>query len=63
MTTINEIFAKPIDRAIEGVIKADETSHLATEVEEYVLTNEAAKALAHVGDANANYTNANGLLI
>ena len=35
VTNINEIFAKPIDRAIEGVIKADDTSQLATEVEEY----------------------------
>lgn len=63
MTTINEIFAKPIDRAIEGVIKADDTSHLATEVEEYVLTNEAAKGLEHVLEAYANYTNANGVWI
>lgn len=63
MTTINEIFAKPISRAIEGVIKADDTSHLATEVEEYVLTNEAAKGLTHVLEAYTNYTNANGVWI
>ncbi len=60
---INEIFAKPIARAIEGVIKADDTSHLATEVEEYVLTNEAAKGLEHVLEAYTNYTNANGVWI
>ncbi|GAA1511033.1 hypothetical protein BJ978_001565 [Agromyces terreus] len=60
---INEIFAKPIGRAIEGVIKADDTSHLATEVEEYVLTNEAAKGLEHVLEAYTNYTNANGVWI
>nr|WP_242630351.1 BREX system P-loop protein BrxC [Kocuria rosea] len=63
MTTINEIFAKPINRAIEGVIKADDASHLATEVEEYVLTNEAAKGLEHVLEAYTNYTNANGVWI
>lgn len=60
---INEIFAKPIGRAIEGVIKADDTSHLATEVEEYVLTNEAAKGLEHVLETYTNYTNANGVWI
>lgn len=63
MSLINEIFAKPIDRAIEGVIKADDTSQLATEVEEYVLTNEAAKGLEHVLEAYTNYTNANGVWI
>lgn len=63
VTAINEIFAKPINRAIEGVIKADDTSHLATEVEEYVLTNEAAKGLEHVLEAYTNYTNANGVWI
>lgn len=62
-TVINEIFAKPIGRPIEGVIKADDTSHLATEVEEYVLTNEAAKGLEHVLEAYTNYTNANGVWI
>lgn len=31
MTQINEIFAKPISREIEGVIKADDVSQLATE--------------------------------
>ncbi|MFF5036618.1 BREX system P-loop protein BrxC [Nocardia salmonicida] len=61
--TINEIFGKRIDRAIEGVIKADDTSQLATEVEEYVLTNEAAKGVEHVLEAYTNYTNANGVWI
>ncbi|WP_440714148.1 BREX system P-loop protein BrxC [Gordonia sp. FQ] len=63
MTTINEIFAKPIDRSIEGVIKADDISQLATEVEEYVLTNEAAKGVEQVLEAYTNYTNANGVWI
>lgn len=63
VTVINDIFAKPISRPIEGVIKADDTSHLATEVEEYVLTNEAARGLEHVLEAYTNYTNANGVWI
>ena len=42
---LNEIFAKDVQRPIEGVIKADDVAHLKTEVEEYVLTNEAAKGL------------------
>lgn len=63
MTLINDIFAKPIGRAIEGVIKADDASQLATEVEEYVLTNEAAKGIEHVLEAYTNYTNANGVWV
>jgi hypothetical protein len=63
MTQINEIFAKPISREIEGVIKADDISQLATEVEEYVLTNEAAKGLEHVLEAYTNYSSANGVWI
>jgi len=42
---ISELFLKPIDRDIEGVIKADDEAHLKTEVEEYVITNEIAKNL------------------
>ena len=40
---LSTIFAKPIDRPIEGVIKADDKAFLQLEVEEYVLTNEVAK--------------------
>lgn len=63
VSTINQIFAKRIDRAIEGVVKADDTSQLATEVEEYVLTNEAAKGVEHVLEAYTNFTNVNGVWI
>lgn len=63
VSTINQIFAKAIDREIEGVIKADDTAQLATEVEEYVLTNEAAKGVEHVLEAYTNYSNANGVWI
>jgi hypothetical protein len=60
---LNEIFAKDVQRPIEGVIKADDVAHLGTEVEEYVLTNEAAKSLELLLEAYTNYTNANGVWI
>ena len=42
---IRELFEKPIDRPIEGVIKADDEEHLINEVEEYIVTNEVSKHL------------------
>lgn len=60
---LNQIFAKDIQRPIEGVIKADDAAHLGTEVDEYVLTNEAAKGLELLLEAYTNYTNANGVWI
>ncbi len=58
-----EIFAKDVQRPIEGVIKADDVAHLGTEVDEYVLTNEAAKGLEILLEEYTNYTNANGVWI
>lgn len=60
---LNEIFAKDVQRPIEGVIKADDTAHLGTEVDEYVVTNEAAKGLELLLESYTNYTNANGVWI
>ena len=60
---IRDSFAKEISRPIEGVIKADDTAHLATEVDEYVLTNEAQQQLESLLEAYTNYTNANGVWI
>jgi hypothetical protein len=60
---LSEIFAKDIRRPIEGVIKADDVAHLGTEVEEYVLTNEAAKGLEIMLEEYTSYTNANGVWI
>lgn len=60
---LNEIFAKDIQRPIEGVIKADDSSHLATEIEEYVLTNEAAKSIEQFLETYTKYTNSNGVWI
>jgi energy-coupling factor transporter ATP-binding protein EcfA2 len=60
---LNELFAKDVQRPIEGVIKADDTAHLGIEVEEYVITNEAAKGLEFLLEAYTNYANANGVWI
>ncbi|MEZ6153394.1 MAG: BREX system P-loop protein BrxC [Pirellulaceae bacterium] len=60
---LNSIFLKPVDRAIEGVIKADDSEHLQDEVEEYVLTNEVEKRLEEFLDAYNNYHGANGAWI
>ena len=45
MTTLRDIFEKPVDRAIEGVIKADDEASLRVELEEYVITNEIERQL------------------
>ncbi|NBC48843.1 MAG: BREX system P-loop protein BrxC, partial [Gammaproteobacteria bacterium] len=60
---LKEIFAKPIDRPIEGVIKADDEASLRLEIEEYVLTNEVEKRLEAFLDAYNNYAGANGVWI
>ena len=44
-TQLRSIFDKPIDRHIEGVIKADDESDLLSEVSEYVVTKEIAKRI------------------
>ena len=60
---LKEIFEKPVDRPIEGVIKADDEASLLLEVEEYVLTNEVAKRLENFLDAYRNYKGANGVWV
>lgn len=60
---LSEIFAKDIQRPIEGVIKADDNAHLGTEVDEYVLTNEAARGLEILLEEYTSYSNANGVWI
>ena len=57
------IFAKPINRPIEGVIKADDEASLKLEVEEYVLTNEVAKRLETFLAAYTHYEGANGVWV
>jgi energy-coupling factor transporter ATP-binding protein EcfA2 len=58
---LRAIFSKPVDRTIEGVIKADDAASLRIEVDEYVLTNEVTKRLEAFLDAYNNYEGANGV--
>ena len=60
---LNEIFAKPVNRPIDGVIKADDNASLILEVEEYVLTNEVEKRMEQFFEAYNNYENANGVWV
>ena len=60
---IRDLFAKPIDRPIEGVIKADDESHLTGEVEEYIVTNEIARRLDTFFDAYNQGDAASGVWI
>lgn len=61
--TLKTIFNKPVDRHIEGVIKADDEASLRLEIEEYVLTNEVEKRLESFLDAYNNYEGANGVWV
>jgi len=63
MTTLKTVFKKPVDRPIEGVIKADDEASLRLELEEYVLTNEVEKRLEAFLDAYNNYEGANGVWV
>lgn len=60
---LRKIFEFQIDRAIEGVIKADDNASLRTEVEEYVITDELELRLDDFLDAYIDYQNANGVWI
>ena len=60
---IRELFVKPVDRSIEGVIKADDDRNLHTEVEEYVVTGEVAKGLSDLIERYLDETTANGVWI
>ena len=60
---LKNIFDKPVDRPIEGVIKADDEASLRLEIEEYVLTNEIEKRLESFLEAYCNYEGANGVWV
>ncbi len=60
---IQELFIKPVDRPIEGVIKADDDRYIQTEVEEYVVTSEVAKGLSEFTERYLEETSANGVWI
>ena len=63
MTKIQDLFAKPIERPIEGVIKADDERNLQNEVEEYVITAEVAKSLDDFVDRYLGEIITNGVWI
>ena len=63
MTTLKNIFEKPVGRLIEGVIKADDKASLRVEIEEYVLTKEVTNSLDSFLGAYNDYENANGVWI
>ena len=60
---LRDIFLKPVDRPIDGVIKADDEASLRIELEEYVITGEIAQRLSLFLDAYNNYSMANGVWI
>ena len=62
-TQLRTLFEKPIDRHIEGVIKADDESDLQTEVSEYVVTREIAKRLDELVSAYLAGGTSNGVWI
>ena len=62
-TALRTIFAKPVDRPIDGVIKADDEASLRIELDEYVITDEIGKRLETFLDAYNNYDTANGVWI
>lgn len=62
-TAMREIFKKPVERAIDGVIKADDDASLRTELDEYVITSEIGQRLEQFLHAYNNYNTANGVWI
>ena len=62
-TQLRTLFEKPIDRHIEGVIKADDESDLQSEVSEYVITTEIARRLDELLTAYLAGGTSNGVWI
>jgi hypothetical protein len=60
---IHELFIKPVDRAIDGVIKADDDRNLRTELEEYVATRDVMRGLNIFADRYLGGPGANGVWI
>jgi hypothetical protein len=60
---IHELFVKPVERPIDGVIKADDARNLQTELEEYVVTRDVARGLAIFTDRYLTELTANGVWI
>lgn len=60
---IRDLFVKPVDRHIEGVIKADDSRDLKTEVEEYVITKDVEKGLNEFTERYLEDSSTNGVWI
>jgi len=60
---LSDIFEKSIDRAIDGVIKADDEASLRIELDEYVITGEIGQRLEQFLEAYNNYQTSNGVWI
>lgn len=60
---IHELFLKPVDRPIDGVIKADDARNLQTELEEYVVTRDVSRGLGIFTDRYLTELTANGVWI
>ena len=60
---LQDIFEKPVDRPIDGVIKADDETSLGMELDEYVITDEIARRLEDFLEAYNNYDSSNGVWI
>jgi len=60
---IHELFLKPVDRPIDGVIKADDARNLQTELEEYVVTRDVALGLDTFTHRYLHEVTANGVWI
>lgn len=60
---IRELFLKPVDRLIDGVVKADDMRHLQTELEEYVVTKDVTKGLSAFTEQYLNQPSINGVWI
>ena len=60
---IRELFEKPIDRFIEGVIKADDDRNLIDEMDEYIITKDISKKLRPILENYSSNPKVNGVWI
>jgi energy-coupling factor transporter ATP-binding protein EcfA2 len=61
--SLKSLFLKEVNRPIEGVIKADDSTSLRLELEEYVLTKEVESRLEEFLEAYNHYTGSNGVWV
>ena len=63
MTELVSYFVKPYNRPIETVIKADDQTHISTEVSEYVVTHDIANKISNFFEAYKDVGSTNGVWI